>query len=198
MPGVVWETTGMALLRTASFCFRYMSCRRCCFLGSCERSAEAFFSRASRRQPTVLWRRDSGLHGGPRGPRGFGQGGGRRGSLRRAPRLGLSQASSVPEADSREPLSLHRGLGPCRKEALWGRQQGGLHGLRAGPSPSWQAVQALCGPEACPAKALQGRCRKGPSLSGGLPGLCKEGSSPGAAHVLCGLEACLGEALQGR
>lgn len=89
------------------------------------------------------------------------------------------------------------------KEALQGRQVGwlglsrGLHDLKGEAARSSEVVQALCRPQACPAEALQDRCRMGTHLSGGLPGLWKVGSRPWNAQVFGGQEACLAEALQG-
>lgn len=113
MPGVVWETTGTALPSTASLCFLWASCSLW-FLSSSEHMAEAFSSRACRRQATVFWRmnsrRDSELWRGPRAPRGLGQGRGVRtsfsfsGAFRRAPWLGLGQASLAPKGVRRGPL----------------------------------------------------------------------------------------------
>lgn len=131
-----------------------------------------------------------------RGPRGFGQSGEGRtsfsfpGMFQRAPWLGLGQASFVPAGVSSGSLPWHWGPGPCVKA--------GLQGLRAGPSQSSQEVQALCRPQACLDEVLWGRCRKGPHLSGGLPGLRREQSCPWAAQVFCGQEVRLAEALQGR
>lgn len=89
MLGVVWETRGKALVgpalpRTASLCCLYTPCSRwLCSSRAC--TAEAFSSRTCCWRARAFWRmnsrKDAGLYGWPRNPRGFGQGGGSRASF---------------------------------------------------------------------------------------------------------------------
>lgn len=77
MPGRLWETTGLALPRTDSRCFRYTSCSLW-FRSSSVCAAKAFCSLACCCRASAFRRmkscKDSELCGWPREPLGLGQG----------------------------------------------------------------------------------------------------------------------------
>lgn len=153
MPGVVWETKGMALPSTASSCWRYTSCSRW-LRSSRARAAEAFACSARCR---MMSRRDSELCSRPSGSWSRGQGAAGLALGAGTALVGPGQACLAPEGGRPVLLSLQVVPALSTDELLQGRRgaarglSGGLHGV---PQASLAAL-------ACGRQVLHGRWKEG-------------------------------------